>query len=94
MHIDTSKGDLIVPELGLIRTIKRSTNIQDARELSLNYLSRLMAEKGHTNKDDLEIIYESSFNMVDGFYTKGKNIRITAQVKPGLIYQIKGDSNE
>lgn len=94
LHIDTSKGDLIVPELGLIRTIKRSTNLRDARELSLKYLSTLMTEKGHTNKDDLEIIFESSFNMVDGFYTKGKNIRITAQVKPGLIYKMIGDNNE
>lgn len=94
LHIDTSKGHLIIPELGLIKKVNRTTTLSDARTLALNYLSDLMIEKGHANKDDLEIIFESSFNMVDGFYTQGKNIRITAQVKPGLIYQIVGDNNE
>ncbi len=32
--------------------------------------------------------------MVRGFYTSGKNIRIQAQVKPGLIYELRGDEND
>jgi hypothetical protein len=35
-----------------------------------------------------EITEESCFNMVRGFYTSGKNIRIKAQVKPGLINRL------
>jgi hypothetical protein len=27
-----------------------------------------------------------AFNMVRGFYTTGQNIRVIAQVKPGLIH--------
>ena len=51
-------------------------------------------ESVHGNVPDsieAEIIEESSFNMVDGFYKTGENIRVTAQVKPGLIYRLKGE---
>ncbi len=41
---------------------------------------------------DSEITEESSFNMVEGFYTKGKNIRIKAQIKPGHILKLRSDS--
>ncbi len=30
--------------------------------------------------------------MVRGFYTSGQNIRIKAQIKPGLIYNLRGDN--
>ena len=32
---------------------------------------------------ELEVIEAMSFNMVRGFTTTGRNIRVTAQVKPG-----------
>ena len=35
-----------------------------------------------------EIVEESSFNMIDG-YRSGKNIRIKAQIKPGLSCMIE-----
>ncbi len=38
-----------------------------------------------TGSIESEITEESSFNMVDGFSTTGKNIRIKAQIKPGNI---------
>ena len=38
---------------------------------------------------EIEIIESNSFNMVDGFSTKGQNIRIKAQIKPGLIYRLE-----
>ena len=87
LHIDTHKGDLIIPELSLIEKINRETNLVDAKKIALKYLSNLMKEKGYENEDDLEIVFASSFNMISGFYTKGKNIRVTAQVRPGLIYK-------
>jgi len=38
---------------------------------------------------DIEIIEDQSFNMVRGMGYTGKNIRIKAQVKPGLIAGFK-----
>lgn len=94
LYIDTDKRNLIIPELNLIKTIDKNTTLIDARKLALSYLKTLINKKGQKEKTDLEIAFESSFNMVDGFYTKGKNIRIKAQVKPGLIYKMIGDNNE
>ena len=34
----------------------------------------------------MEILEDLEFNMVRGFYTAGKNMRIKVQVKPGLIH--------
>jgi hypothetical protein len=34
---------------------------------------------------EVEIVEDQEFNMVRGFYTTGKNIRLKAQIKPGLI---------
>ena len=33
----------------------------------------------------MEVIENMQFNMVRGFYTAGKNIRVKVQIKPGLI---------
>ncbi|MBW2478842.1 MAG: hypothetical protein JRF38_02535 [Deltaproteobacteria bacterium] len=33
----------------------------------------------------MEVLEKLEFNMVRGFNTTGKNIRVTVQVKPGLI---------
>jgi hypothetical protein len=35
----------------------------------------------------MEILEDLQFNMIRGFYTTGKNIRIKVQVKPGLIHE-------
>ena len=37
------------------------------------------------SKAQLEIVEDQEFNMVRGYYATGKNIRLKAQVKPGLI---------
>ena len=34
---------------------------------------------------EMEVIEDQVFNMVRGYYTTGKNIRLKAQIKPGLI---------
>jgi hypothetical protein len=34
---------------------------------------------------ETEILEESQFNMIRGFHTIGKNIRVRMQLKPGLI---------
>ena len=48
---------------------------------------------GAKKEIEAEITEESKFNMVRGFFTSGQNIRIKAQVKPGLIMQLRGDKN-
>jgi hypothetical protein len=35
---------------------------------------------------EMEVVESQQFNMVRGFNTAGKNIRVRVQVKPGLIH--------
>lgn len=86
---DTSRGILSVPELGISQKIGKSFDLVSAREEVIELLTQKAVSLG-AKADELEteIIEESSFNMVDGFSTKGKNIRIRAQIKPGIIHEI------
>lgn len=73
---DTEKGFMVIPEKGIEKRIDRNFSLREARDIALNILK---------SQGDGRIIEEQCFNMVRGFYTVGKNIRIKAAIKPGLI---------
>ena len=91
MLADTSKGILSVPELGIYEKISRNYTLDNAKDRAIKLLKD-NAEAIGANKENVEteITEESSFNMVRGFSTSGQNIRIKAQIKPGLLYKLKG----
>ena len=94
LHADTSKGRLSVPELELYEKISSRFTLNQAREKALELVKESAKNLGATEEElDAEITEESSFNMVRGFYTTGKDIRVKAQIKPGLIHQIRSDKN-
>jgi hypothetical protein len=51
-------------------------------------LLRVKALQRGANPDflEMEVVESQQFNMVRGFTTSGKNIRVRVQVKPGLIH--------
>jgi N-methylhydantoinase A/oxoprolinase/acetone carboxylase beta subunit len=61
--------------------------LEDARQMALEFLHKKALRRGAATSGPLvaEIIEASEFNMVRGFHTLGKNIRVRAQIKPGLI---------
>lgn len=90
MMADTERGILSVPELELYENIPNNFDLGDAKKRALE-LIRLKAREMGSNEDEIEgeIVEESSFNMVRGYFTSGKNIRVKAQIKPGLIHQLR-----
>jgi len=64
-----------------------SFDIGNVRDIAFELVRRKAIRRG-ANPEYLkmEVIEESSFNMIRGFHTVGKNIRVRAQVKPGLIH--------
>ena len=92
MIVDTAKGILSVPELEIYKSINKNYTLDKARNRALALVKESALSLG-ANEDEIEaeIVEESSFNMVRGFFTSGQNIRIKAQVKPGLIYKMGGD---
>lgn len=88
---DTSRGTLSVPELDVYEKITRSYRVGEARNRARECVTERAILMGADPAEvTSEIIEESVFNMVGGFSTKGQNIRIKAQVKPGLIQKLKG----
>ncbi|MEA2013994.1 MAG: hydantoinase/oxoprolinase family protein, partial [Thermodesulfobacteriota bacterium] len=88
---DTEKGEMTIAEEGIQTAIPREFTREDALRICENKLRERALRMGAQEDDiDIEIIEDQSFNMVRGMgYTTGKNIRIKAQVKPGLIAGFK-----
>ena len=94
MFVDTAQKTLSVPDLGVFEEVSSTYGLEEARMRALDLIkeqSRLLGAKDDEIK--AEIVEASCFNMVRGFYTSGKNIRIRAQTKPGLIYHLWSDKN-
>ncbi len=87
LFVDTERGIASVPEEGFYKPVGNNFSIQEARELAISMLSKKALQEGaYLNESvEVEIVEEQQFNMVRGFYTTGKNIRVKVQIKPGLI---------
>lgn len=91
MHADTERGMLSVPEVDIYEAIDQSYDLSMAEKRALDIVKESTASLGGTpDSIEAEIIESSSFNMIKGFMSTSKNIRVRAQTKPGLAYSIKG----
>jgi N-methylhydantoinase A/oxoprolinase/acetone carboxylase beta subunit len=86
LFADTAQQMATAPGEHFTHSISPDFSIQDARSLAMDLLKKKAMRRG-ANADNLEmeVIEEAQYNMVRGFYTVGKNIRVRVQVKPGLI---------
>lgn len=84
---DTERKILIIPELNIYEKIGTRYTMAEGRKYILRCLKQAAKELSDS-KLATEIVEESSFNMIDG-YRSGKNIRIKAQIKPGLSCMIE-----
>lgn len=83
LQADTEQGVLNIPEEGIREKVPRGFNLEQARQRALKALQdRLHRLVPAAAGAELEVVEEQSFNMVSGFYTTGKNIRVKVQVKP------------
>jgi N-methylhydantoinase A/oxoprolinase/acetone carboxylase beta subunit len=87
LFADTEQEIAAAPEENFTATIPSSYTREDAIATALDLLRQKAIARGANPEHlELEVIEAMSFNMVRGFYTTGKNIRVIAQVKPGLIH--------
>ncbi|HHT24350.1 MAG TPA: hydantoinase/oxoprolinase family protein [Clostridiaceae bacterium] len=84
---DTGRKILIIPELNIYEKIGSRYSLAEGQKYILQCLNQA-AKQLSDSELAAEIIEESSFNMIDG-YSRGKNIRIKAQIKPGLSCKIE-----
>jgi N-methylhydantoinase A/oxoprolinase/acetone carboxylase beta subunit len=86
LFADTAQQMATAPGEHFSLNISPDFNIGDARKMALRLLKQKAMRRG-ANPDHLqmEVIEESQFNMIRGFHTIGRNIRVRVQIKPGLI---------
>lgn len=92
LHADTERGILSVPEVGIYEPINKNYNLTLAENRALEIVREAAIELG-ADPDNIaaEIVEANSFNMVKGYSSASKNIRVRAQITPGLIYPLAGD---
>ncbi len=87
LFADTEREIASSPEENFSAVIPSNYTKEDAIDAALDLLRRKAVARGANPEHlELEVIEAMSFNMVRGFSTTGRNIRIMAQVKPGLIH--------
>ncbi|NPV04737.1 MAG: hydantoinase/oxoprolinase family protein [Syntrophaceae bacterium] len=83
---ETERGSLTIAEEGLEVKIPAHFTRRDILRIGMERLRERARRLGAVEPDiETEIVEDQEFNMVRGFYATGKNIRLKAQVKPGLI---------
>ena len=92
LHADTERGILSVPEVGIYEPINKNYTLTMAEQRALEIVREAAIELGADPENiDAEIVEANSFNMVKGYSSAAKNIRVRAQITPGLIYPLAGD---
>ncbi len=86
LFVDTERGIASAAEEDFYKPVDKNFTMDDAKKLAFSILKdKVTREGGILEEMEMEVLEEQQFNMVRGFYTTGKNIRIKVQVKPGLI---------
>ncbi len=90
LFADTEQGRMVIPSLHVVADIGRSYSLEDAKKDAAEHLQEHL---GEVEMEDvgafIEITAASSFNMVSGMRTTGKNIRVKCQVRPGIVDDFK-----
>ncbi len=84
---DTERGIAEALEENFSRRVDHSFDREAAIRQALDLLEAKAIDRGaNTDYLEMEVLEALQFNMVRGFNTIGKNIRVKVQVKPGLIH--------
>ncbi len=85
MLADTQLKRLNCPELDITRPIEDTLTLEELRDIGIRTLKENAAELGLAPDAVMDVVEEQSFNMVRGFSTIGRNLRLKIQTRPGII---------
>jgi N-methylhydantoinase A len=87
LYADTEQQIVTAPEEDFMERVDGSFDRVKARHMALDLLkNKAIARGANPEHLEMEVTEDLQFNMVRGFHTTGRNIRIRAQVQPGLIH--------
>lgn len=86
LFADTQLGIAMAPEEDFAQRIDNRFTVDAAVQKAYELLKQKALHLGAGSETlEMEVLEEQQFNMVRGFRTTGKNIRVKVQVKPGLV---------
>lgn len=86
VYADTAQNIITAQGEEFTQKITNDITLDDVRQIAFDLVRKKALRRGAMLEYlEMEIIEESQFNMVRGFHSGGKNIRVRAQVKPGLL---------
>lgn len=86
LFADTQHEIATAPEENFTQTVNRNFSKEMAAEKAFELLRAKAVRMGAEPEElDMDVTESQQFNMVRGFYTTGRNIRVKVQVRPGLI---------
>jgi N-methylhydantoinase A/oxoprolinase/acetone carboxylase beta subunit len=89
LFADTARRRMIIPSIDVKREIPADYSLLDAETDACACLAdHLRGLSISAGGDDMEVIEASSFNVVEGFYTTGRDIRVRCQIKPGVVRRL------
>jgi N-methylhydantoinase A/oxoprolinase/acetone carboxylase beta subunit len=87
---DTERGFMTIAEEGSQTSIPSNFRLADAIRICRERLrEKILQTDNFAQEPEIEVVESQEFNIVDEFYTVGKNIRVKTQVKPGNIGECK-----
>ena len=82
---DTARGKVSIPRLEIFRSVPRSYTLETAINEAKSLLIGDLEQAGvRISAEEVQITQADSFNIVEDFYTTGRNIRVVAQVQPAV----------
>ena len=86
LYADTRQGSIAAPGENFYADISADFNREKALGIAFDLLKKKARRIGAHDEDlEMDVLEAQQFNMVRGFSTIGKSIRIKVQIKPGLI---------
>lgn len=86
VYVDTARNIITAQGEELDKAVSRDMGLNEVRQIAFDLVRQKAIQRGAIPEYlQMEVIEESQFNMIRGYSSSGKNIRVRAQVKPGLI---------
>lgn len=90
LFADTDRKILSISEFDIYEEIDKSYNLDLAKSRVLKELDLAAKSMGYVSDEaEAEVVEANSFNMIKGYGGREKNIRVKAQIRPGLIKEYR-----
>ena len=90
IYADTAAGEYVLPQRSLREKISRNFSRSDAEQILVEYL-KCQAESLGMDFYGAETVWYEEFPVIRDSFRSGMRINMSMQLKPGVLYPVKGD---